>query len=119
MYCVKTHYLCWFKLSKYLFSDGPENVQITGPSEINVKQTLTLTCSAASTPSASYTWKLNGTNIFNNSAVFTKDVTELSDSGNYTCRALNKITGRTLFAVHRLSVTGMQTLFIVDFVAAL
>ncbi|XP_053182920.1 carcinoembryonic antigen-related cell adhesion molecule 1 [Scomber japonicus] len=84
---------------------GPENVQITGPSEINVKQTLTLTCSAASTPSASYTWILNGTNILNNSDVFTKDVTELSDSGNYTCRALNEITGRTSFAVHRLSVT--------------
>ncbi|CAK6966295.1 carcinoembryonic antigen-related cell adhesion molecule 5-like [Scomber scombrus] len=85
---------------------GPENVQITGPSEINVKQTLTLTCSAASTPSASYTWILNGTNILYNSDVFTKNMSELSDSGSYTCRALNEITWRTSFAVHRLSVTG-------------
>ncbi|CAK6977088.1 carcinoembryonic antigen-related cell adhesion molecule 5-like [Scomber scombrus] len=87
---------------------GPEDAQITGPREINVKQTLTLTCSAASTPSASYTWILNGENILYNSAVFTKDVTELSDSGNYTCRAQNEITGRTLFAEHRLSVTGRK-----------
>ncbi|XP_053182922.1 carcinoembryonic antigen-related cell adhesion molecule 1-like [Scomber japonicus] len=88
---------------------GPENVQITGPSEINVKQTLTLTCSAASTPSASYTWLLNGINILYNSAVFTKNTTELSDSGNYTCQALNEITGRTSSAVHRLSVTEKTT----------
>ncbi|XP_062279410.1 carcinoembryonic antigen-related cell adhesion molecule 5-like isoform X2 [Scomber scombrus] len=88
---------------------GPENVQITGPSEINVKQTLTLTCSAASTPSASYTWILNGTNILYNSDVFTKNMTELTDSGSYTCRALNEITGRTSFAEHRLSVTENTT----------
>ncbi|XP_067457153.1 carcinoembryonic antigen-related cell adhesion molecule 5-like [Thunnus thynnus] len=84
---------------------GPEDVQITGQCRINVKQTLNLTCSAASTPSASYTWSLNGIKILNNSAVFTKNMTELSDSGNYTCQALNNKTGRTSFAEHQLSVT--------------
>ncbi|XP_053182924.1 carcinoembryonic antigen-related cell adhesion molecule 5-like [Scomber japonicus] len=106
-------YVC--KISNHVSNDeanysmivnyGPENIQITGPSEINVKQTLTLTCSAASTPSASYTWLLNGTIILYNSAVFTKNMTELSDSGFYTCRALNEITGRTRFAGHLLIVT--------------
>ena len=90
-----------------MFSDGPEDVQITGQSRINVKQTLNLTCSAASTPSASYTWSLNGIEILNDSAVFTKNMTELSDSGNYTCQALNNKTGRTSSAEHQLSVTGM------------
>ncbi|XP_067456288.1 carcinoembryonic antigen-related cell adhesion molecule 5-like [Thunnus thynnus] len=84
---------------------GPEDVQITGQSWINVKQTLNLACSAASTPSASYTWLLNGIEILNNSAVFTKDMTELSDSGIYTCQALNNKTGRTSSAEHQLSVT--------------
>ncbi|XP_067457157.1 carcinoembryonic antigen-related cell adhesion molecule 5-like [Thunnus thynnus] len=84
---------------------GPEDVQITGQNWINVGETLNLACSAASTPSASYTWLLNGIEILNNSAVFTKDTIELSDSGIYTCQALNNKTGRTSSAEHQLSVT--------------
>ncbi|XP_068568964.1 carcinoembryonic antigen-related cell adhesion molecule 5-like isoform X2 [Cebidichthys violaceus] len=83
---------------------GPENVQIRGPSEIHLEETLTLNCFAESVP-ATYTWKLNGTKI-HNSSVFTKDNTEYSDSGDYSCEVMNNITGRTLSAVHGLSVTG-------------
>ncbi|XP_040020522.2 cell adhesion molecule CEACAM1 isoform X2 [Gasterosteus aculeatus] len=82
---------------------GPENVQIKGPSDIDLKTTLTLTCSAESVP-ASYTWMLNSTKI-HNSAVYTKDNTEPSDGGNYTCEVMNNVTGRTSTALHRLSVT--------------
>ncbi|XP_042073447.1 carcinoembryonic antigen-related cell adhesion molecule 5-like [Haplochromis burtoni] len=46
---------------------GPENVQIKGPNEINIKGTLKLTCSAESTPTARFTWFLNGTEILTNS----------------------------------------------------
>ncbi|KAF1388150.1 hypothetical protein PFLUV_G00087230 [Perca fluviatilis] len=84
---------------------GPENVQITGPSEVHVGKSFTLTCSADSTPSATYTWKLNGTEI-HNSTDFTKNNADLSDSGSYTCQAMNSITERTSTAVHGLSVTG-------------
>uniref|UniRef100_UPI003AB0D212 cell adhesion molecule CEACAM5 n=1 Tax=Centroberyx gerrardi TaxID=166262 RepID=UPI003AB0D212 len=70
---------------KMVVNYGPESVKITGPSEIEVEQTLELTCSAESVPTASYIWRLNGTEILRNSAVFTKIVTEVSDSGNYTC----------------------------------
>ncbi|AWO96335.1 putative carcinoembryonic antigen-related cell adhesion molecule 5-like [Scophthalmus maximus] len=84
---------------------GPDNVQVTGPSEINLKHTLTLTCSAESTPAASYTWVLNKKEILSNSAVFTKDTTEFSDNGKYICTAVNNITGRKSSAVHGLSVT--------------
>ncbi|KAF1388149.1 hypothetical protein PFLUV_G00087220 [Perca fluviatilis] len=87
---------------------GPENVQITGPSEIHVGQSFTLNCSADSTPSATYTWILNGTEI-HNSAEFTKNNTDLSDSGSYTCQAMNSITERTSTAVHGLSVTDRRS----------
>ncbi|KAM8736051.1 cell adhesion molecule CEACAM6-like isoform 3-T4 [Acanthopagrus schlegelii] len=83
---------------------GPENVQITGPSEIHFEQTLKLTCSAESEPSASFTWTLNGTEI-HNSSVFTKVIREFSDSGNYTCQAMNHITERRSSAVHQVIVT--------------
>ncbi|XP_049902007.1 carcinoembryonic antigen-related cell adhesion molecule 5-like [Epinephelus moara] len=84
---------------------GPENVQITGPSEIHLTETFTLTCSAESRPPATYTWMLNGIKI-HNSAVFTKDNIQHSDSGIYTCEAMNDVTGRKLSADHELSVTG-------------
>ncbi|XP_033957605.2 cell adhesion molecule CEACAM5-like isoform X1 [Pseudochaenichthys georgianus] len=83
---------------------GPETVQITGPSQIHVGGTFKLTCSAASVPTANYTWTLNGT-VKHNSAVFYKNNSELSDSGNYFCEAINDITGRKSSAVHELTVT--------------
>ncbi|XP_074509273.1 cell adhesion molecule CEACAM5-like isoform X2 [Sebastes fasciatus] len=83
---------------------GPDNVQISGPNEIHSKETLTLTCSAESVP-ASYTWTLNGKKI-HYSAVYTKNNTEPSDSGNYTCEVMNNITKRTSSsAAHGLTVT--------------
>uniref|UniRef100_A0A667ZQY2 Ig-like domain-containing protein n=1 Tax=Myripristis murdjan TaxID=586833 RepID=A0A667ZQY2_9TELE len=90
---------------------GPENVKVTGPNEIKVKQTLTLICSAESTPTATYIWMKNGTEIHTNSAEFTKSEIELSDGGEYTCQAGNNITGRTATSdVHRLSVGEWVTL---------
>uniref|UniRef100_UPI003AAFDEA0 cell adhesion molecule CEACAM5-like n=1 Tax=Centroberyx gerrardi TaxID=166262 RepID=UPI003AAFDEA0 len=90
---------------KMVVNYGPESVKITGPSEIEVEQTLELTCSAESVPTASYIWRLNGTEILRNSAVFTKTVTEVSDSGNYTCQVMNDVTENTSTSgIHRLSV---------------
>lgn len=48
---------------------------------------------------------LNSTKI-HNSAVYTKDNTEPSDSGIYICEVMNNVTGRTSSALHGLSVTG-------------
>uniref|UniRef100_A0A665WD00 Ig-like domain-containing protein n=1 Tax=Echeneis naucrates TaxID=173247 RepID=A0A665WD00_ECHNA len=84
---------------------GPENVQITGPSQITLNETLTLTCSADSTPSATYTWKLNETETLSVSAVLKKNITDFSDSGRYICEATNNITRRTVTAAHYLTVT--------------
>ncbi|KAJ4931229.1 hypothetical protein JOQ06_025527 [Pogonophryne albipinna] len=83
---------------------GPETVQITGPSQIHVGGTFNLTCSAASIPTANYTWTLKWTEI-HTSAVFYKNNAELSDSGNYYCEVWNDITGRNSSAVHELTVT--------------
>ncbi|XP_047453852.1 carcinoembryonic antigen-related cell adhesion molecule 6-like isoform X2 [Mugil cephalus] len=84
---------------------GPEKVQITGPSQIHLKETFKLTCSAESTPAATYTWMFNGSEILKDSAEFIKEA-ELSDSGSYTCQATNDITGRTSLSVeHGLTVT--------------
>ncbi|XP_076745766.1 cell adhesion molecule CEACAM5-like [Maylandia zebra] len=86
---------------------GPENVQIKGPNEINIKGTLKLTCSAESTPTARFTWFFNGTVKLTNSVEYIKEEVELSDSGNYTCQAWNNITERTSSSVvHGLTVTG-------------
>ncbi|XP_034553524.1 titin [Notolabrus celidotus] len=82
---------------------GPENVQIKGPSEISLDKKFTLTCSAESTPYAAYTWILNGTEIYY-LADYIKNTTEHSDSGNYTCVAWNRLTGRISSAVHGLTV---------------
>ncbi|XP_037641908.1 carcinoembryonic antigen-related cell adhesion molecule 5-like isoform X2 [Sebastes umbrosus] len=82
---------------------GPENVQICGPNEIILDETLTLNCSAESVP-ASYTWTLNGKKI-HYSAIYTKNNIEPSDSGNYTCEVMNYITKRTSSsAAHGLTV---------------
>ncbi|XP_037641926.1 carcinoembryonic antigen-related cell adhesion molecule 5-like [Sebastes umbrosus] len=82
---------------------GPDNVQIRGPNELPLKETLTLTCSAESVP-ASYTWILNGKQI-HHSAIYTKNNTEPSDSGNYICVVMNDHTWRISAAVHGLTVT--------------
>uniref|UniRef100_A0A3Q2Y7Z2 Carcinoembryonic antigen-related cell adhesion molecule 20-like n=1 Tax=Hippocampus comes TaxID=109280 RepID=A0A3Q2Y7Z2_HIPCM len=69
-----------------LVNFGPDPVQITGPSQIQVKQTLTLTCSAASVPSATYTWtRLNHTAALHN---------ESTHSGDYRCHLYNSVTSR-------------------------
>ncbi|XP_068179783.1 hemicentin-1-like [Antennarius striatus] len=83
---------------------GPDNVKITGPNELHFGDTLVLTCSAESTPPASFTWKRNGT-VIHNSAVFTINISDISDNDFYTCQAMNNITGRITTVEHELIVT--------------
>ncbi|XP_041649610.1 carcinoembryonic antigen-related cell adhesion molecule 5-like isoform X1 [Cheilinus undulatus] len=83
---------------------GPDKAQIKGESKINSSDTFTLTCSAESEPSASFTWILNG-KVVHSSAEYKKKA-EPSDSGNYTCQAKNSKTGRSSSATHGLTVIG-------------
>eukprot|EP00066_Takifugu_rubripes_P014985 XP_011604251.1 PREDICTED: carcinoembryonic antigen-related cell adhesion molecule 8-like isoform X1 [Takifugu rubripes] len=82
---------------------GPENIKIAGPDQIQVGQSLTMTCSTESKPLASYKWTLNETAL-SNSSEFSFVVQRSSDGGNYSCHAVNSVTGRTLSAVHAVSV---------------
>ncbi|CAB1333911.1 unnamed protein product [Coregonus sp. 'balchen'] len=85
---------------------GPDGMEIKVPNEIEVGQKFTLTCSADSNPTANYTWMLNGTEIPRHSPEFTKEKSEYSDSGDYTCTATNDVTGNEISEVRKLSVKG-------------
>ncbi|XP_045064326.1 carcinoembryonic antigen-related cell adhesion molecule 20-like isoform X4 [Coregonus clupeaformis] len=84
--------------------DGPDGMEIKGPTEIELGQKLTLTCSADSNPPARYTWMLNETEIPGHSHEFTKENSEYSDRGNYTCTATNYVTVTKTSVVLKLSV---------------
>ncbi|XP_029592744.1 carcinoembryonic antigen-related cell adhesion molecule 1 isoform X1 [Salmo trutta] len=83
---------------------GPDGMEIKDPTEIEVGQKFTLTCSADSNPPASYTWMHNETEIPGHSPEFTKEKSEYSDSGEYSCTATNDVTGNKTSVVHKLSV---------------
>ncbi|KAM6909633.1 cell adhesion molecule CEACAM5-like [Xenentodon cancila] len=83
---------------------GPENVKIEGKSNINVNQAIQLKCSAGSIPPATFTWMLNGMAILDDSTEFSKEKAGLSDSGNYTCVALNNLTERNVSVMFELLV---------------
>uniref|UniRef100_A0A8C7CJ80 Carcinoembryonic antigen-related cell adhesion molecule 1-like n=1 Tax=Oncorhynchus kisutch TaxID=8019 RepID=A0A8C7CJ80_ONCKI len=83
---------------------GPDGMEIKGPTKIEVGQKFTLTCSAYSNPPTSYTWMHNETEIPGHSPEFTKEKSEYSDSGDYTCSATNDVTGNKTSVVHKLSV---------------
>ncbi|XP_055083579.1 carcinoembryonic antigen-related cell adhesion molecule 5-like isoform X4 [Periophthalmus magnuspinnatus] len=88
---------------------GPENVQISGPKEIQVKGTLKLTCFSDSVPAANYTWIKNGT-VLTQSSEYIKSMAGSSDSGQYICRASNEITKKTSEAAHTVFVTAQGSL---------
>lgn len=84
--------------------DGPEKVTIEGPAQIQIGESLTLKCWAESNPAATYRWSLKEAEL-STSPELTFVVHNSSDSGNYTCHAVNSVTGRTSSAVHAVSVT--------------
>ncbi|RVE62820.1 hypothetical protein OJAV_G00161790 [Oryzias javanicus] len=83
---------------------GPENIQIEGKDAINENDQIKLICSAESTPSATFTWRLNGSEIIGSSAEFLKEKAQSSDSGTYTCEANNTVTEKQATAKHELHV---------------
>uniref|UniRef100_A0A3Q3CBH5 Ig-like domain-containing protein n=1 Tax=Haplochromis burtoni TaxID=8153 RepID=A0A3Q3CBH5_HAPBU len=89
---------------------GPEQPTITAKKAVEVNQQVELTCSAASVPTANYTWKLNGTATTTTAAVFIIASAAYKDAGTYTCEAHNIITSKTTSTSHNLSVQGEGTL---------
>lgn len=82
---------------------GPEEAMIHGPTEGEIGQNLTLSCTASSQPPSHFTW------FFNGSKVATGSVYELGPlttryEGLHTCVAFNNITNKTTNASRMLIV---------------
>uniref|UniRef100_A0A8C7X2B3 Ig-like domain-containing protein n=1 Tax=Oryzias sinensis TaxID=183150 RepID=A0A8C7X2B3_9TELE len=88
----------------FIVNYGPRNVQIEGKDKINENDQIKLICSAESTPSATFTWRQNGSEIIGSSAEFLKEKAQRSDSGTYTCEAQNNVTKKQATAEHELRV---------------
>ncbi|XP_030640943.1 carcinoembryonic antigen-related cell adhesion molecule 6 [Chanos chanos] len=83
---------------------GPENVAISGPNEVEVGSKVSLTCSAESTPPASFIWMLNGRETGETTASYSIENFNYTDSGNYTCTAWNSVTSLNTTVHHHLTV---------------
>ncbi|KAI7806619.1 hypothetical protein IRJ41_009051 [Triplophysa rosa] len=75
---------------------GPENVLIEGPNEAGLGSLVSLYCFATSVPSASFTWKFNGTDTSVTTEKFTIEKTTLTHSGDYICTARNHVTDQNV-----------------------
>ncbi|XP_061786832.2 cell adhesion molecule CEACAM5-like [Nerophis lumbriciformis] len=89
---------------------GPEAVAVSGKSAVEVKDAVTLTCSAASVPPANFTWKFNGTLTDVKTATYVIGEAVYKNTGAYMCQAHNAVTGKTAMHTHNLSVKEEGTL---------
>ncbi|XP_069372627.1 carcinoembryonic antigen-related cell adhesion molecule 5 [Paralichthys olivaceus] len=83
---------------------GPEPAMVKGEEAVEVKDTVTLTCSAMSYPTANFTWKFNGTATEVKTAQYIIGEASYKNTGTYTCEAHNAVTGKTVTYSHKLSV---------------
>ncbi|KAI7806700.1 putative protein similar to vertebrate titin TTN [Triplophysa rosa] len=82
---------------------GPRNVAISGPSVTAVGSSVTLNCSADSYPQSHYSWYFKGSKVWDRSVYITGALL-VNNSGQYTCSAMNNITGLTSNASMELTV---------------
>ncbi|XP_073781987.1 hemicentin-1 isoform X2 [Danio rerio] len=85
---------------------GPDGVSIRGPDVVDSGVRVSLSCSAKSEPSASFSWTFNGLDTGVTSDTLTVDKTDFTDSGEYICTAFNRITNRRESQKHMLLVQG-------------
>ncbi len=88
--------------------DGPEDVSIKGQDVVDLGVRVSLSCSANSEPSASFSWKFNGTDTDVTTDTFTIDQTDFTHSGDYECTAMNNVTKRNASQEHVLLVKGKK-----------
>ncbi|RXN24594.1 carcinoembryonic antigen-related cell adhesion molecule 20-like protein [Labeo rohita] len=84
---------------------GPEDVSIQGEDVVDLGVRVSLSCSANSQPSASFSWKFNGSDTGVTTDTFTIDQTDFTHSGDYVCTALNRVTKRSATLKHTLRAT--------------
>ncbi|RXN02421.1 carcinoembryonic antigen-related cell adhesion molecule 20-like [Labeo rohita] len=83
---------------------GPDNVSITGPNVVDLRVRVSLFCSANSEPSASFSWRFNGSDTGVTTDTFTIYQTDFTNSGDYECTAWNNVTERSASQKHVLLV---------------
>ncbi|KTF75113.1 hypothetical protein cypCar_00035749, partial [Cyprinus carpio] len=88
---------------------GPESVKIEGKKAVKFEELAELKCSADSVPPSIFSWKLNDTAMNSSQAVIIITKASVKNSGTYTCKAFNPITGMTKTLTHNLAVTEVGT----------
>ncbi|XP_042628019.1 carcinoembryonic antigen-related cell adhesion molecule 20-like isoform X1 [Cyprinus carpio] len=83
---------------------GPEDVSVKGQDVVDLGVRVSLSCSANSEPSASFSWKFNGTDTNVTTDTFIIDETDFTHSGDYICTASNNVTKRSASQKHALLV---------------
>ncbi|XP_052433459.1 carcinoembryonic antigen-related cell adhesion molecule 20-like [Carassius gibelio] len=83
---------------------GPDDVSIKGLDVVDLGVRVSLSCSANSEPSASFSWKFNGADTDVTTDTFTIDQTDFTHSGDYECTAWNSVTKRSVSQKHALMV---------------
>ncbi|XP_060949177.1 carcinoembryonic antigen-related cell adhesion molecule 6 [Limanda limanda] len=89
---------------KLVVNFGPETAMVKGEDAVEVNDPITLTCSAASYPTANFTWKFNGTATDVKTDKYVIKEAKYKNTGTYTCEAHNAVTGKTVTSIHKLSV---------------
>ncbi|MED6283190.1 hypothetical protein CHARACLAT_006293, partial [Characodon lateralis] len=88
-----------------LVSYGPDMPTINGTNRVNVGSNVTLSCYAPSVPPSIYRWYFHDSLVSNMSEYMTPPLTE-DKGGQYTCMAINNITGKHSNASVLLTVIG-------------
>uniref|UniRef100_A0A3B5MPB3 Ig-like domain-containing protein n=1 Tax=Xiphophorus couchianus TaxID=32473 RepID=A0A3B5MPB3_9TELE len=88
---------------KLLVTYGPDTAETIGPNVAKTGDNVTLTCWADSAPLSLYQWHFNGVLVSNMSEYMTPSLTE-EMSGEYTCTAINSISGKNSTASIMLKV---------------
>ncbi|XP_050958945.1 carcinoembryonic antigen-related cell adhesion molecule 20-like isoform X2 [Labeo rohita] len=83
---------------------GPDDVSITGPNVVDLGVRVSLSCSANSEPSPSFSWRFNGSDTGVTTVTFTIYQTDFTNSGDYECTAWNNVTERSATQKHALLV---------------
>ncbi|KAG1946726.1 carcinoembryonic antigen-related cell adhesion molecule [Pimephales promelas] len=94
---------------KMVINYGPENVMMKGKNAVKFEEATVISCSAESVPPSIYAWKLNDTVMNFTRPNYAIEKAKATDSGTYTCEALNPITGITKKYTHKLAVTEVGT----------
>uniref|UniRef100_A0A8C2BTX8 Si:dkeyp-97a10.3 n=1 Tax=Cyprinus carpio TaxID=7962 RepID=A0A8C2BTX8_CYPCA len=100
-------------LSVYYGPDAPQltktSSECVGGGDATVGQTVSLTCTSASLPPASFSWELNGQPVTagqSGSGVLSLQIFSSNQSGRYTCIARNDVTGGTSKQQIDLAIVG-------------